>query len=179
MSEESVLKMPLLEFGGCLQANPKADNRRILTKYSDSMKQLLRRGTYNSGKRPSEHNIGEVSFLSDNGGAIPPNVLIPSLEDALPELIEVLPIANTKSNDPYQHYCRRYGIQPHPARMPTKLAEFFIEFLTSPGDLVLDPFAGSNITGFVADNLGRKWLAIEANREYAKTSRSRFTIKIK
>ena len=47
-------------------------------------------------------------------------------------------------------------------------------FLTDPGDLVLDPFAGSNTTGAVAEALGRKWLAIERDPEYARASRARF-----
>ena len=154
--------------------NPKADNRRVLTQYSSSMKDLLRRGTYNSGPRPSEHRVGRKSFLSDNNGAIPPNVLVPPLADIMPDLFEVLPIANTRSDDPYQAYCRKRGIHPHPARMPEKLVEFFIQFLTDPGDLVLDPFAGSNTTGAVAERLRRKWLSIEANKDYIKASRSRF-----
>jgi len=154
---------------------PKADNRRVLTKYSKSMKRLLERGTYNPGARPSEHRIGERSFLKNHGGAIPPNVLTPSLQDMIPDLLEILPVANTRSNDPYQAYCRRHGIDPHPARMPMRLVEFFVSFLTDPGDLVLDPFAGSNTTGFVAEQLGRRWLAIEAERVYAAASKSRFT----
>src|SRR5207237_8842587 len=56
---------------------PKADNRRVLTAYSESMKRLLARGTYNGGNRPSGHQVGHESFLSNNGGAIPPNVLVP------------------------------------------------------------------------------------------------------
>jgi site-specific DNA-methyltransferase (cytosine-N4-specific) len=147
----------------------------VLTKYSESMKDLLKRGTYNHGPRPSEHRVGHKSFLSDNNGAIPPNVLVPPLSDVLPDLVEVLPIANTRSDDPYQVYCRNRGIQPHPARMPQKLVEFFVEFLTDPGDLVLDPFGGSNTTGAVAERLGRKWVSIEANKDYVKASRARFT----
>lgn len=154
--------------------NPIADNRRVLTQYSQAMKKLLERGTYNDGLRPSEHRVGTTSFLSDNGGAIPPNVLIPAIEQMLPELTEVLPIANTRSTDPYQEYCRDHGIQPHPARMSEKLVEFFIRFLTRPGDLVLDPFAGSNTTGAVAQRLKRRWVAIEANAEYVRASRARF-----
>src|SRR5262249_35779595 len=57
--------------------HPKADNRRVLTDYSASMKKLLQRGTYNGGRRPSEHQVGHESFLADNGGAIAPNVLVP------------------------------------------------------------------------------------------------------
>jgi len=39
---------------------------------------------------------------------------------------------------------------------------------------VLDPFAGSNTTGAVAEALGRRWIAVEANKEYAKGSKGRF-----
>jgi len=154
---------------------PKADNRGVLTEYSKSMKDLLRRGTYNSGKRPSEHEIGETSFLKDHGGAIPPNVLIPDLEETLSELLEVLPIANTRANDIYQIYCRENDVEPHPARMPQKLVEFFLFLLTDPRDRALDPFAGSNSTGSVAEQLGRKWVGIEANEDYVVASKARFT----
>lgn len=153
---------------------PKADNRNVLTQYSKSMRDLLRKGSYNPGKRPSEHDIGEKSFLTDNGGAIPPNVLIPSSEASTLPLFEVLPIANTKANDPYQLYCRENGLTPHPARMQSRLAEFFIRFLTDEGDLVIDPFAGSNTTGAAAEELDRKWLSIEMDEVYAVGSESRF-----
>ena len=56
------------------------------------MKKLFCRGTYNGGKRPSEHQVGDKSFLTNNGGAIPPNVLVPPNSELLP--LEVLPIAN-------------------------------------------------------------------------------------
>ena len=39
---------------------------------------------------------------------------------------------------------------------------------------VLDPFAGSNSTGAAAERQGRKWLAIEAEKEYIDGSRGRF-----
>lgn len=154
--------------------NPKADNRRVLTEYSSSMKSLLKKGTYNAGRRPSEHNIGEKSFLKDHGGAIPPNVIVPPLEDLVPSLHEVLPIANTRSNDPYQVYCREHGVGVHPARMPARLVEFFVRFLTDKNDRILDPFAGSNTTGCVAEELRRRWLAVEADSTYAKASKVRF-----
>ncbi len=155
---------------------PKADNRRVLTSYSRSMKDLLRRGTYNFGPRPSGHHIGTTSFLADHGGAIAPNVLIPAIgDDMLPDLLEVLPFSNTRARDPYLKFCRDHNITPHPARMPEKVAEFFIRFLTEEGDLVMDPFAGSNVTGFVAERLKRKWISIESDAEYAQASRSRFS----
>jgi len=161
-----------------LSANekPKANNKKVLTQYSDSMKTLLKKGTYNAGVRPSEHRIGEKSFLTNHGGAIPPNVLVPPIEDMLPELIEVLPISNTGSMTRFQKYCRDNGLPLHPARMPLKLVEFFMNFLTDPGDMILDPFAGSNTTGVVADYMKRKWISIEVKPEYIEASEFRFSI---
>lgn len=138
---------------------PKADNRRILKPYSDSMKKLLTTKKYNAGARPSQHRIGKTSFLTNNSGAIPPNVIS---------------VSNTNSFDPYQRYCRAKALPLHPARMAGEIAEFFINFLTEPGDLVLDPFAGSNTTGAAAEKLGRRWIAIEPNADYIEGSKGRF-----
>jgi len=165
---------------------PKADNRKVLTGYSSSMKKLLERGTYNSGKRPSEHDIGEESFLTNNGGAIPPNVFLPAVEELLPDFLARLPalhgllsIANTASNDPFHRHCRENNLALHPAKMPQKLVEFFIRLLTDENDLVMDPFAGSNTTGFVAESLKRRWLGIERDLQYAIASRHRFNGSLK
>lgn len=138
---------------------PKANNRNVLTQYSKSMNNLLKRNNYNAGKRPSEHKIGATSFLKNNDGAIPSNVL------SLP---------NTISKDPYLEYCKVNNIRHHPARMPPDLAKFFICFLTDVNDIILDPFAGSNITGSVAEETGRKWKSIEKQKTYAEASQSRF-----
>jgi DNA modification methylase len=143
---------------------PKANNRNVLIEYSTSMKKLLKTKKYNAGRRPSEFVIGKESFLRDNSGAIPSNVLS---------------IANTRSSDEYQNYCRKKGIQPHPARMPSKLAEFFIKFLTDTDDLVLDPFAGSNTTGAAAEGLGRRWISVEPEKVYIVGSKARFKKKRK
>ncbi len=152
---------------------PRANNRNVVTEYSKSMLELLKKGTYNAGKRPSGHHIGTESFLSNNGGSIPPNVLVPSQgEESLP-LFEVLPIANTGANGVYQQYCRNNGLPIHPARMQEKLAEFFIKFLTQENELVLDPFAGSNTTGAVAQRFNRKWIAIELDEEYVRGAQVR------
>lgn len=155
---------------------PKADNRRVLRPYSASMKSLLKKRSYNSGKRPSEHQISPESFLKDNGGSITHNLLElePIDPDREPRLPNVFSIANTSSNDFFTRTCRERNIPLHPARMPLELACFFIEFLTEAGDLVFDPFAGSNTTGFAAELLRRKWLAIEIDENYARQSAVRF-----
>ncbi len=137
--------------------NPKADNKKVLLPYSESMRELLRRG-YKAKLRPSGHDIS-TKFNRDNKGSIPPNLL---------------QIANTESNSWYLRRCRETGLKPNPARYPAALPEFFIRFLTDPGDLVIDPFAGSNVTGAVAERLGRSWLAVELVEEYVKGSMFRF-----
>lgn len=140
-------------------ARPKANNREVLTEYSASMRKLLRSGKYNAGKRPSGHNIGDDSFLADNAGAIPSNVLTYS---------------NTSATDAYREYCRSNGYEAHPAPMPPGLVAFFVSMLTDKNDVVLDPFGGSNTTGAVAEELGRKWVTVEPNDEYVEASRGRF-----
>lgn len=142
--------------------DPKADNRNVLKEYSSSMQRLLQEG-YNSGPRPSGHNIS-TNFGKNNNGAIRPNFLHPNFLD----------YSNTKSQDRYLRLCRDHGVLPHPARFPIDIPMFFIEFLTDKGDLVLDPFAGSNTTGEAAEGLRRRWISIEIQEEYVKGSKLRF-----
>lgn len=156
---------------------PKADNRRILRPYSKSMKKLLQSQSYNAGKRPSEHVISEESFLINNKGSISHNVLeLEPIDDSkIPRLpYSMLSCANTKSNDFFTKNCKLRGIVPHPARMPLEIASFFIDFLTDEGDLVLDPFGGSNTTGFCAERAKRKWISIDADKNYIEQSKIRF-----
>ena len=66
------------------------------------------------------------------------------------------------------------GMKIHPARFPTALPEFFIKLLTDGGDIVVDPFSGSNTCGSAAQQLGRKWIAMELLPEYLEASKFRF-----
>lgn len=136
---------------------PKANNRRVLQPYSSSMQQLLKNG-YVAKLRPSGHDISD-KFQKDNGGAVPPNLLA---------------VANTESTSRYQEYCRENNLPIHPARFPAAIPEYFIRMLTDPGDLVVDPFAGSCVTGAVADTLKRKWICCELSEEYLQGAMSRF-----
>lgn len=140
------------------EPNPKADNRRVLRDYTDKMKKLLKSGTYNRGRRPSGHVVGE-GFTRDAGGSIPPNLLT---------------IANTGNDPDYIASCKEMGVRPHPARFPEQLPEFFIEVLTEPDDLVVDPFAGSNVTGALAEKMSRRWLSADLDPDYVIGSQSRF-----
>lgn len=156
---------------------PKADNAKVLRPYSKSMRQLLRRQSYNAGRRPSEHHISKNGFLKDHGGSIAHNFFEMEPIDGnrnvrLPH--NVLSFSNTNSNDFFFRKCREENIVPHPARMSPGLINFFIEFLTTENDLVLDPFAGSNTTGYCAEKLNRKWVSFEVKEEYVRQSLLRF-----
>ncbi len=137
---------------------PKANNRRVLAPYSAAMLDLLANG-YTAKTRPSGHVISE-KFGHDNGGAVPPNLLA---------------IANTESSGLYQNFCREEEIAIHPARFPAQLPEYFIRMLTDPGDVVVDPFGGSCVTGMVAEALGRRWACVELEEEYLRGAMARFT----
>lgn len=150
---------------------PKADNRKVLNPYSKDMKRLLKRKSYNAGARPSGHVISETGFLNDHGGAIGPNVL--DLEgNAFPEAL--LKYSGTQWDSKYRAFCKENDLPAHPARMQSALSAFFIQFLTDESDLVLDPFMGSNTTGAVAQELGRRWMGVEASGEYIEGSKGRF-----
>ena len=110
--------------------------------------------------------------MKENKGAIPPNGL--NVGEGGPYAVNFLEIANTRSGDDYEQYCKNSGLEVHPARMQAPLAEFFIRFLTEPGDLVFDPFAGSNTTGAEAEKLGRRWIATEPEKDYVIGSVARF-----
>jgi len=61
----------------------------------------------------------------------------------------------------------------HPCQMPEAVLERIIRVASNPGDLVLDPFAGSGTTLAVAKRLGRRYLGIELSPEYAAGVRER------
>ncbi|MCP4168607.1 MAG: site-specific DNA-methyltransferase [Chloroflexi bacterium] len=139
---------------------PKADVTKVLTEYSDRMKKLLEDPDkfYDPKKRPSGHDIGK-GFGKNNNGAIPSNLL---------------QIPNSESNGSYMSSCKSISVKRHPARFPAKLPEFFIRFLTEPGDLVVDIFAGSNTTGYVAEKEQREWISFDSEIDYVAASAFRF-----
>ena len=138
---------------------PKSNISNVLTPYSESMRKFFK----NQEKQkdyvsPSGHTRA-ASKYKDNGGAIPSNLLS-------------LPTSDSSSQ--YHKLCRELNIDRHPARSPEKLPEFFIKFLTEPGDTVVDIFAGPNTTGHAAEVLKRKWMSFELSHEYVAASVLRF-----
>ena len=61
----------------------------------------------------------------------------------------------------------------HPCQFPVAVPQRLIKALTSPGDLVLDPFAGSCTTGVAAILLGRRFAGAEIVKKYYNISRKR------
>ena len=136
---------------------PKASNLGVLVPYSDDMIRLIDRG-FRAKKRPSGH-LAKATWQKDLGGAIPGNVLT---------------MGNNDSNGRYISMLTKRGLKVHPARFPVQLPEWFIRFLTDPGDVVLDIFGGSMTTGWAAERLDRAWLGFELSDEYVQASRLRF-----
>lgn len=150
-----------VEYVWWLSPNPRpyADNRQVLEPYSADMKRLIQKG-YKAKIRPSGHNI-TAKFQKDHGGSIPSNLLVKG---------------NNESNSAYIKACAELGEKVHPARFPYALPEFYIKLVTRRGDIVVDPFAGSNTTGRAAEDLGRRWLASDSNCAYVRASAVRFDL---
>ncbi|QJD91258.1 site-specific DNA-methyltransferase [Duganella dendranthematis] len=147
---------------------PKANNRKVLRPYGADMLRLAKKGVKTT-TRPSGHAINASFDKISAGGSIPSNVL----EDEIAN--EMLIAGNNAANDPYTKMCKETDSKIHPARFPAVLPEFFIKLLTDEGELVLDPFAGSNTTGAVAEKLGRTWIGSELIEEYLEASKFRFS----
>jgi site-specific DNA-methyltransferase (adenine-specific) len=64
----------------------------------------------------------------------------------------------------------------HPCQMPEAVLDRIIRVATNPGDVVLDPFAGSGTTLAVAKKLGRRYLGVELSEQYADGVRKRLQV---
>jgi len=145
----------------------------------------------NGAIRPNFRNAIDDSSTIQSSAELLENLDVPEpllemvLEEGLTEELvqtlgaahtedNVLEVANTRSTTPYLEACKETDTEIHPARFPRELPKFFIQFLTELGDTVLDIFAGSNTTGQMAQQTGRKWLAFESEEAYLEGSRYRF-----
>ena len=66
---------------------------------------------------------------------------------------------------PYRRFFPREAVR-HPAKANLHLIERLVEFVSSPGDVVLDPFAGTFSTCVVSVLAGRGAVGVEIDREY-------------
>jgi site-specific DNA-methyltransferase (adenine-specific) len=64
----------------------------------------------------------------------------------------------------------------HGCQMPEQLLGRIIRFCSNPGDLVLDPFAGSATTLTVAKKLGRQWIGFDISPDYVQRGQARLDV---
>lgn len=72
---------------------------------------------------------------------------------------------------PWQYTGNRH----HPTEKPVSVLQPLIESFTQPGDIILDPFAGSGSTCVAAEQTGRRWIGIELIEQYRATGLRRLT----
>ena len=65
------------------------------------------------------------------------------------------------------------GRKAHPTQKPEALLHRILLATTNAGDVVLDPFFGTGTTGAVARRLGRRWIGIERDPDYARAATER------
>ncbi|GAB6071574.1 hypothetical protein JCM30760_26720 [Thiomicrorhabdus hydrogeniphila] len=142
-----------------LSLNPeqcKAKNQNVLVEYSENQKKYIEKAKNKSPisrKRPSGQVANEESFYQDNGGAIPSNLLFETPEGA---------------NSKYSQYCKEHGLPRHPAMYKYTLPQFFVNYLTSKGDVVFDPYSGSGNTALGAELSERHWVSCELAEKYVQ-----------
>lgn len=140
--------------------HPFADNRQVLTPYGETMRKTLAKGGDARAPRPSGHGHAGASYTVDNGGSIPANFFN---------------YPNAVSNSAYQRYCRTMKLPIHPARFPERdVLDFFVKFLSRPGDLLADFCSGSQLLPEACERLGRRWFSCDRHLPYIRGGEARF-----
>lgn len=90
-------------------------------------------------------------------------------------------VANWKNRDMAYptnvlHMATQCNYSGHPAVFPEKLPGWFIQLFTDPGDMVLDPFAGSGTSLVAAKKLGRSSVGIDISKDYCRLMRKRVKV---
>lgn len=145
----------------------RSSNQRVLTPFSESHKKFVKSGGSRSAGVSSDgayrKSVGDYSKTDiENGGRIPTNYLY---------------FANKcKYNEQVNRYAKeRLHCPTHGAKFPLALINFLVNFLSRPGDTVLDPFAGTSTVGQSCQMLGRNFIMIEPILEYVQQSFIRFS----
>ena len=142
-------------------SSPSWDTRRLPSQpYAD--RDGARRRAGNAGapsRRPGGYHMDDAAFAAAGDGAIPPNLLVSG---------------GVGGGGTYARRCREAGLKLHPARFPEALPRQVILLSTEPGQTVYDPMAGSNTTGKVALDLGRRFISSDPVVDYVAGSAFRF-----
>ncbi len=142
----------------CVRSN----NRKILLPHTERHQKFMEEGgikkvaSYGDGSQV--HRVGQFGTVTE--GRLPSNVLEVGTS-----------CADTRA---YRRRAAELGLPLHGAMMPTRIPEFFIKFLTEPGDLVVDPFGGTGKTALAAERLGRRWAMAEKMLQYIRGAATHF-----
>ena len=141
--------------------NPNWDTRRLpKLAYRDSAVSRRDKDAKRSKSKCScGYDINPGTFALNEIGPIPGNLII---------------AGGASGGDRYSRRCREAGIQPHPACYPEALPRQIIALTTEPGEICYDPMAGSNTTGKVALEMGRRFITSEVMLSYLESSAFRF-----
>lgn len=82
-------------------------------------------------------------------------------------------IANCGSKQIYEARNPTGKDKRHPTEKPVEVMRHYIENSSKPGDIVLDPFAGSGSTAVAAQESGRRWITCELDEKFAEVARER------
>lgn len=140
----------------------KSDNRRVLQAHTEKHLALIRAGGEQRESVFSDgaYRVRHGSFGNETAGRIPRNILKFG--------------HRCKAQSDYKKAAKALGLPVHGAPMPARLAAFLIEFLSEPGDLVVDPFSGSFTTAAEAERLGRRWFGTDTMAEFVLGGSTRF-----
>lgn len=143
-------------------AHVKADNRRVLVPHTDKHQRLIAQGGEHTARTACDqaYRIRPGSFGQPTSGRIPRNLLTVS--------------HNCPDSRQYRADARRLGLPIHGALQPLAIPTFLIQFLSEPGDLIVDPFGGTLTSGKAAENLQRNWIVSEFVLEYIRGAAERF-----
>lgn len=131
----------------------RADNRRVLQEHTERHLNYMHAGgaTTSASYGDGAYRRRPGAFGAVTKGKIPRNVL---------------EIAHRCSyNQMLRREAQAQGLPMHGATMPLKLARFFVDYLTEPGDMVVDLFGGWLKTAKAAQDAKRRWLATELHAE--------------
>ena len=101
--------------------------------------------------------------------------------DSWERLLQFNKALDFKVRRPYDtnvlHGATECGNRGHSAAFPLWLPEWAIQTFTDPGDMVLDPFAGSGTSVVAALSLGRRAIGVEQNEKYFAAMRERLQVR--
>jgi site-specific DNA-methyltransferase (cytosine-N4-specific) len=142
----------------------KSNNRRVLLPHSERQLALIKQG---GEQREAEYGDGAYRIVPGNFGK--------TTEGRIPK--NAIPMGHACPHTrKYRRAMKAANLPSHGAGFPYALPKFLIEFLTEPGDLVIDLFGGRSMPGRAAEDLGRRWVTIECMLEYAVGGASLFGV---